>query len=137
MISKEALFLEIEFDALRSRGPGGQNVNKVSSAAQAFWNFQESLLLNVEQKWLIQTKLSSYINKEGLFTLRSDEYRDLPRNKERCVEKILDLLVKAFHKNKARKASKPTYSSKLKKLESKSRRADIKRKRSKSWKDFD
>lgn len=136
-MTQEELLLELDFDALRSRGPGGQNVNKVSSAAQAFWNFQESKLLNVEQKWLVQSKLSSYVNKEGLFTLRSDEYRDLPRNKERCAEKILELLKKAFHKDKVRKASKPTYSSKLKKLESKSRRSDLKRKRSKSWNNFD
>ncbi len=124
---------EVEFTATRSRGPGGQNVNKVSSAALLFWSFEQSELLSFEQKAILRLKLSAYINKEGVLYLRSDEYRDLPRNKERCLEKLDTLIERAFHLDKFRRPSKPTRSSKLKKQKSKSLRSDIKKNRQKNW----
>jgi ribosome-associated protein len=127
----EDLEQELQFSAVRSRGPGGQNVNKVSSAAIAYWNFEQSFLLSFFEKGLIRQKLSSYINKEGQLFIRSEEYRDLPRNKQRCVEKIQELLQRAFHKDKPRRATKPTKSSRIKKKESKLRRSDIKKNRKK------
>lgn len=125
---------ELEFTAIRSRGPGGQNVNKVSSAALAVWSFEESNLLIFSEKYLVRTKLASYVNKEGKLFVRSDEYRDLPQNKTRCVEKILELLRRAFHKDKPRKPSKPTRASKIKKREAKTHRASVKKGRQKNWK---
>lgn len=117
---------ELVFTALRSRGPGGQNVNKVSSAAMAFWDFESSSLLNFEEKYLVRSKLPSHINKEGKIYVRSDEFRDLPQNKSRCVEKIISLLAKAFHKEKVRKPTKATRASRVRKLETKNKRAEVK-----------
>lgn len=130
---KERIESEVEFTAVRSRGPGGQNVNKVSSAAQAIWNFEDSLLLNFEEKYFVRSKLSSFINKEHQLFVRSDEYRDLPQNKARCIEKILALLEKAFHKDKVRKATKATRASKARKRDTKTKRAEVKKGRKKSW----
>ncbi|MGE3973395.1 MAG: alternative ribosome rescue aminoacyl-tRNA hydrolase ArfB [Bdellovibrionales bacterium] len=117
---------ELQFFAVRSRGPGGQNVNKVSSAALLVWNFENSSVLYPEQKQLIRQKLANKINKEGELLLRSDEFRDLEKNKSRCKEKLAEFLAQALHKPKPRKATKPTRSSKMRKLESKHRRGEVK-----------
>lgn len=130
-LSQQDLENEVEFYATRSRGPGGQNVNKVSSAALLVWNFYGSAFLTEEQRFLIRTKLSAYINKEGQLFLRSDEFRDLPRNKARCLEKLLQLLERAFSKPKERKATRPTRSSKERRLQSKGKHSDIKKSRQK------
>ncbi len=130
----QGLEQELEFTALRSRGPGGQNVNKVSSAAMAVWDFEASSLISFHEKYLVRTRLATHINKEGQLYTRSDEYRDLPQNKARCAEKILEHLSRAFHKDKPRKASKPTRASKIRTKEAKTRRSDIKKGRQKNWK---
>jgi ribosome-associated protein len=122
---------ELGFEAIRSRGPGGQNVNKVSSAAQMRWNFEGSQHLSIEHKNLIRQKLSFCINKEGELYLRSDEYRDLAQNKKRCLEKLDQLLDRAFHKPKPRTATKPTRASKHRKKESKVHRSKTKQSRQK------
>ncbi len=124
---------EVKFVAVRSRGPGGQNVNKVSSAAVLYWSYTFSPALTDAQKYLIRTKLESVINKEEQVFVRSDEFRDLVRNKDRCLEKLRGLLTSAFHKPKKRKATRPTRASKERKLDGKSHRGDIKKSRSKNW----
>lgn len=130
----EVIRNEVTLVAVRSRGPGGQNVNKVSSAAQLFWNFLLSAGLSEGEKAIIQSKLSNLINNENQIYLRADEFRDLERNRARTLEKLEMLLEKALHKPKARKATKPTYSSKLKKRETKARRSDVKQGRKRvSW----
>ncbi len=120
---------EIEFTATRSSGPGGQNVNKVSSSAILNWSFEFSANLDEEQKFLIRTKLQNYINKEGVLYLRSDEFRDLDRNKSRCLEKLNLLIKKAFFKAKVRKKTRPTFSSQIKRLDGKKNRGEIKKNR--------
>lgn len=122
---------EVNFSAVRSRGPGGQNVNKVSSAAFLTWDFQSSQGLTGNEKQLVGLKLYSFINNENLVYLKSDEFRDLPRNKARALEKLENILKQAFHVPKKRKATKPTKSSKLKNRESKSRRSETKKMRAK------
>ena len=122
---------EISFSTVRSRGPGGQNVNKVSSAAQLKWDFMLSEVLTENQKNLINEKLYNFINKNQELYLRSDEYRDLERNKDRCIEKLNQLLKRAFHKPKPRKKTKPTQASKRKRLDAKRQRGERKRNRQK------
>ena len=122
---------EVVFKAVRSRGPGGQNVNKVSSAAQLSWEFEHSLLLSPEQKSRVRFKLGNMINSEGVLMLRSDEYRDLERNKVRCLEKLADHVALALHVPKKRRATKPTRSSQVRRVDQKSRRGEIKKMRGK------
>src|SRR3954465_3763571 len=97
---------EVDFTAIRSRGPGGQNVNKVSSAAQLFWNVRFSNGVTEEEKLLIRFKLSNHINNEDQIHLRSDEFRDLEKNKSRCLEKLHNMLTGALHKPKKRTPTK-------------------------------
>lgn len=122
---------EIHFSAVRSRGPGGQNVNKVSSAAQLNWEFMLSPSLSEEQKNRIHEKLYNYINRQGILYLRSDEFRDLERNKARCLEKLEKLLKRAFHIPKRRKKTRPTKASKQKRIDTKKQRGEVKQTRKK------
>ena len=122
---------EIQFSAVRSRGPGGQNVNKVSSAAQLKWDFMMSDALTEHQKNRINEKLYNYINKNQELYLRSDEFRDLEQNKARCLKKLDTLLKKAFHQPKPRKKTKPTLSSQKKRIDTKRQRGETKRNRQK------
>lgn len=125
------ILTEIEISAVRSRGPGGQNVNKVSSAAQLYWHVQSSLGVNADEKYRIAHALKTKLNREGQIYLRSDESRDFERNRDRVIEKLHDYLRGALHRPKARKATKPTRASKERKLDSKSRRGQIKKGRQK------
>lgn len=130
----EEILNEIVFTAVRSRGPGGQNVNKVSSAAFLVWNYLDSAGLSLDEKSRVRARLGNVINKENQIYLRSDEFRDLERNKARGIEKLFALLRGALHRDKPRKKTKPTYSSKVKKRESKKRRGEIKKNRGRvSW----
>lgn len=126
---------EPRFEAIRSRGPGGQNVNKVSSAAMLIWPFFESRGLTAEEKEVINSKLCNIINSENEIILRSDEYRDQIRNKERCLEKLRVILEAALFRPKPRKPTKPTRASKERKLKQKSHRGDVKKLRRKNFDD--
>lgn len=127
----EELAKEVEYVAVRSRGPGGQNVNKVSSAALLFWNYKLSAALSIEEKALVQAKLSNIINSENELYLRSDEFRDLQQNKSRCLEKLRELITAALHKPKTRRPSKPTRASKKRKMQAKQIKSDSKKSRQK------
>lgn len=125
---------EVQLVAVRSRGPGGQNVNKVSSAAQLFWNYLTSAGLSWEEKAAVGAKLQNLLNSENQIVLRADEFRNLEQNKSRVLEKLESFLKSALHKPKPRKATRPTRSSKIKRREGKRLRGEIKKGRKKvSW----
>ena len=131
MLKSELLRPEVYFKAVRSRGPGGQNVNRTSSAAILFWDFAHSHLLSSEQKDRLRTRLEPMINSEGLIYIRSDEFRDLEMNKSRCLEKLAKAVATALHVPKKRKATKPTKASRLRRQEGKTQRAETKNLRKK------
>lgn len=124
---------EIKFQTQRSRGPGGQNVNKTNSSVQLRWSFMDSLVLTDEQKNIIQRKLASHINVDGVLHLRSDVHRDMESNKKEVLTKLGKILAGAFFKPKLRRATKPTRSSQRKRLESKKRHSDVKKGRQGNW----
>lgn len=131
----EQIEKEIVFSAQRSRGPGGQHVNKTNSAALINWEYQTSSAISNLQKSLITKKLTTHINKEGLLFLRSEIHRDLESNKKEVVKRLHALLVKAFKREKPRIATKPTYSSKQRRHSEKKNRSEIKKGRSAKWTD--
>jgi len=110
---------ELKFTASRSGGKGGQNVNKVSTKVELHFDYLNSALLNDEQKQLIGTKLVSFINKENILKIVSQEERSQLLNKETTIRKFYLLLERAFRKKKKRLKSKPSRSSKEKRLKSK------------------
>jgi len=126
-----ALASEVSFHAQRSRGPGGQNVNKVASAVLLTWDYSASRLLGPEQKDRLGLKLAGSLNSLGEVQLRSDEFRDQERNKARALEKLAEKVAAALFVPKKRKATKPTRASRLKRLEGKVQKSRTKKLRGK------
>jgi ribosome-associated protein len=127
----EILKKEVRFEAVRSRGPGGQNVNKVNSAAILYWRPLNSKFFSLAQMDLLIVKLDRHFNSAGEIFLRSDEFRDLERNKARCLDKLEKLIEAALYVPKKRRPTKPTFGSKQKNRQSKTKRAETKKQRQK------
>lgn len=125
----DTLAAEVSFQAVRSRGPGGQNVNKVASCALVTWNFESSTLLTPEEKSRLREKLARALNSNGEIQLRSDEFRDLTRNKARALEKLAERVDAALAIPRPRKATRPTRASVVRRQEAKTRRSQAKKMR--------
>ncbi|MEJ8803774.1 alternative ribosome rescue aminoacyl-tRNA hydrolase ArfB [Pontibacter sp. H249] len=117
---------ELEFQASRSGGAGGQNVNKVASKVELRFHVQNSGLLTDEEKELVLQKLANRINSDGYLQVVCQTERSQLQNKELCVERFYELLRQALTKQKKRKATKPTKASVRQRLESKKRRSEKK-----------
>jgi ribosome-associated protein len=107
---------EFKFSSSRSGGPGGQNVNKVSSKVELRFNVLESNLLSVEEKDIIKVKLANKINNEGELILVCQTERSQLANKEKVIDKFYTILLKALTPIKKRKPTKPSKTSKEKRL---------------------
>lgn len=110
---------ELEFNYIRSSGSGGQNVNKVSTKVQIKWNIDKSLLFNFEDKIRIKKYFKNNINKKGFVLLEAEDYREQMKNKELVIKKLKDLIAKSLIRKKLRKPTKPTFSSKEKRIKEK------------------
>jgi len=127
--SKTELQKETTYKASRSGGKGGQNVNKVSSKVELLFSVDNSLLFTDEEKQLLNEKLQSRFNKDGLVQVICDEERSQYLNKEKAVERLMVLLIKALHKPKNRKATKPSKAAKAARLNTKRIHAEKKESR--------
>jgi len=117
---------EFIFQATRSSGPGGQNVNKVSSKVELRFDIKNSQLLSEDEKLMISEKLSNKINKLEELVLVSQSDRSQLKNKEKVIEKFYAFLEKALLPPKKRFKTRPTRASVEKRLESKRVQSTIK-----------
>ncbi len=117
---------EFVFQTSRSGGPGGQNVNKVSSKVELRFRVADSALLNDDEKSIIIEKLSNKINKSGELVIVSQTDRSQLKNKEIVIEKFYLLIIKVLTPRKKRLKTKPTRASVEKRLESKRDQATLK-----------
>jgi len=117
---------ECTFSATRSSGPGGQNVNKVNTRVELRFAVNESSVFSEKEKELIFTKLNNRINSEGELLLFSESERTQPANKQKVFERFILLLKNALTPKKKRIKTRPTESSKQKRLEKKKNNAQKK-----------
>ena len=120
---------EFLFQASRSSGPGGQNVNKVNSKIELRFHIQNSLILSDHQKEILLSKLASRISAEGFLIVVSQRDRSQLSNKEDAIGKAYELMEKALRPVKRRKRTRPTRSSVEKRLTEKRIKSDIKQNR--------
>jgi len=129
----ESLLNECRFEATRSSGSGGQNVNKVSTKMILLFNVLESNVLDEEQKEIFLSKLHTRISKNSIFRISSGRERTQLANRKLVVEKFFKLVEKAFETEEERIATKPTKGSKLKRIESKKALSGKKADRTQRW----
>lgn len=116
---------ELDFSFIRASGPGGQNVNKVSSAVHLRFDIARSTLPP-----LIKARLSALsdqrVTTEGVVVIKAQESRSQEQNRHDAVARLIELVQSVAHTPKARRATKPTYGSKQRRLEGKAVRSGIK-----------
>jgi ribosome-associated protein len=118
-IQKENLQKEVTISAVRSSGPGGQNVNKVSTKIELRWNIAQSQVFTLEQTAVLLEKLGETLTRESELIIVSQEHRSQLKNKEEAFNKFFKLLAKTLTPRKKRKPTQPTLASKQKRVESK------------------
>jgi ribosome-associated protein len=120
---------EFSYSTSRSSGPGGQNVNKVSTKVELRFNLLSSPGFSEQEKEILFKKLKNRINKESEIVLVSQSERTQLMNKLAVTEKFYDLVSKALTMQKKRKSTRPTLSSKIRRLEGKRIKGIIKKMR--------
>ena len=118
---------EIRFDFVRSSGPGGQNVNKVASAAQLRFDIRNSTSIPDEIKPRLIKLAGKRVNSEAVLLIDARTSRSQSQNRAEALERLKALILKALHKPKPRRKTRPTAASKEKRLRSKKMRSNLKR----------
>ena len=118
---------ELSFQFVRAGGPGGQHVNKVSTAVQVRFDVRNSPSLPEEVRERLQRIARKKINDEGILVIEAKRYRSQHRNREDAVERLVALVRKATEKPKKRRRTRPTAQSKERRLAEKKKRSDVKR----------
>lgn len=123
---KEQLLSEVTFSASRGGGPGGQNVNKVSTKVELRFDVYDSETLTETQKQQLLSKLKNRITVSAQLILTSSAERTQWRNREKVTQKFFELIEKALTPPKKRIKTKPTKASKLKRIENKKKQGQKK-----------
>jgi len=120
---------ELDFSAIRASGPGGQNVNKVSSAIHLRFDIAASSLPEVIKQRLLHLA-DQRINRDGIVVIKAQEHRSQEMNRVDAVARLQAMVQSVAHLPTPRRPTKPTFGSKQRRLEGKSLRSGIKAGRS-------
>jgi ribosome-associated protein len=116
---------EVEFTAVRSQGAGGQNVNKVSSAAHLRFDINASSLPD-DVKLKLRALADQRVSGDGVIVIKAQTHRSLPRNQSDALARLQALVDVVTAPETPRRATKPTRASRRRRLEGKARRGEIK-----------
>ena len=116
---------EVEINAIRAQGAGGQNVNKVSSAIHLRFDIRASSLSDVIKQRLLDTK-DSRITKEGVLIIKAQQFRTQERNRIDALERLQSFILQASRVQKVRKPTKPSKNAKRKRVDEKTQRGKTK-----------
>lgn len=118
---------ELQFEFVRSSGPGGQNVNKVATAVQLRFDVKNSSSLPEEVRQRLMHLAGKRLTEDGLLVIDAHRYRTQEQNRQDAIERLASLARQATEKPKARRKTRPTAASIERRLESKRRRSENKR----------
>ena len=122
---------EIEFQAIRAQGSGGQKVNKTSSAIHLRFDIKQSSLPEFYKQRLLDYR-DSRITANGVVVIKAQQYRTLDANRQNALERLLQLIKAATVVNKTRRATKPSRNSQKRRMDSKTKHSTLKKLRKKT-----
>jgi len=128
---------ELQFDYIRSAGPGGQNVNKVATAVQMRFDVNNTLTLPTQVKARLIKLADSRMTDEGVLVIEAKRYRTQEQNRIDALMRLTTLIEKAMVEPKTRRATRPSLSAKAERVSDKKKRGEVKQTRRIHSSDFD
>ncbi|MCQ4143507.1 alternative ribosome rescue aminoacyl-tRNA hydrolase ArfB [Vogesella sp. AC12] len=116
---------EVDISAVRAQGAGGQNVNKVSSAIHLRFVIRDSALPEHIKERLLALQ-DQRLSKDGVLIIKAQQYRTQEQNRQDALQRLQQLVDSVSHEQKARRASKPSYGARQRRMDSKSLRGKVK-----------